>query len=100
MDVDGESAFDSLDFDIVFGALNQDDRRMYDSWVHTWLVMVGYGGIPKNGVKPLNLKVGYSLQQLRNHINFDFTIQKTNSAADGWVMHIFDKTTKERIADL
>ena len=31
-----------LDFDIMFDAFNQRDRRAYDSMVHCWFVLLGY----------------------------------------------------------
>ena len=100
MDIDGESAFDAIDFDVIFGVLNQEDRRMYNSWVHLWLIMIGFGGTPRSGMPPLSMQEGCSFETLRNHERFDFSIEKTNLDPDGWIMHIFDKLTGKDAATL
>jgi len=100
MDIDGESAFDSIDFDVIFGSFEQEDRRMYNSWVHLWLIMIGFGGTPRNGTPPLSMQEGYSFEILRNHERFDFSIEKTSPDPDGWIMHVFDKLTGEDVATL
>ena len=37
---DGEILFDEIDFDVVFGAIEQENRGRYDSLVHCWLVLL------------------------------------------------------------
>jgi len=100
MIIDGESTFDELDFDIVFGSFEQEDRRMYDNWIHTWCVMIGYGGKPSNGTPPLKMKEGYTFDLLRNHEEYDFFIEKNKDAPEGWILHIFERESKIEIATL
>ena len=95
-----ETAFDQIDWDVVFGALEQDDRRVYDAWVHAWLVMVGFGAKTNVGDVPVKLKDGYSIEMFREHERFDFTIEMTKASRDGWIMHIFEKETGREVAEL
>jgi len=95
-----ESAFDKLDFDIIFGATELPDRRLYDSWVHAWLVMIGFGGKPQNDSPVLHLKEGYSLNQFQNHERFSFSIDRKTDDPEGWVMYIIDRNTNEIAATL
>ncbi len=83
---DGEEMlFDSIDIDIIFGRIEQFNRRRYDVWFHTWLVFVGYGAEPKNGTSPVDIvyengeneEFGikeFEISDLKNHRNFDFAI--------------------------
>ena len=100
MILDGESAFDEIDFDVIFGSFEQEDRRMYDAWVHTWLVMIGYGGKPSNGTPPLKMADGYTYQLLRDHESYDFYIEKNGTDADGWIFHLIEKESRNEIGTL
>ena len=40
----GENMFDQICFDVDFDAVEQRDRRRYDSLVHCWMVLLAYGG--------------------------------------------------------
>lgn len=95
-----ESAFEQIDCDVIFGALEQEDRRVYDSWVHAWLVMVGFGAKTDIGAVPVKMKEGYSVEIFREHERFDFTIEMTKASRDGWIMHIFEKETGREVAEL
>jgi len=44
---DGETLFEFVDFDVFFDAVEQEWRQRYASWVHCWMVMMGYGGWKK-----------------------------------------------------
>jgi len=54
-----------------------DDPRIYDLLVHAWFVLIGYGGRPSNGVDPVQMKEGYSLELLRNHEQYGFRIPES-----------------------
>ena len=95
-----ETAFGRIDGDVVFGALEQDDRRVYDALVHAWLVMVGFGAKTNVGEVPVKLKDGCSVEMFREHERFDFTIEMTKASRDGWIMHIFEKETGKEVAEL
>ena len=45
----GESMFRKIDFDIVFGNIEQDDRQYDNCLVHVWLFLTGYPLKMKNG---------------------------------------------------
>lgn len=96
----GETMFRNLDFNIVFGAIEQSDRRYYDCWVHLWFVLIGYGGRLPNNVSPVRMKNGASPEILRRHERFDWEIKAAPETDDGWLMHIFDRKTGAIIAEL
>lgn len=45
----GESMFRKIDFDIVFGNIEQDDWQYDNCLVHVWLFLTGYPLKMKNG---------------------------------------------------
>lgn len=103
--VDGETNLDNIDFDIIFGAYNQRDRRSYDAMVHSWFVYIGYGGKPENGTVPLNvLEKGamyeeygikkFELSDLKSHRNFTFGLAHFSGRGENWSLCIFDKRTR------
>ena len=98
--LDGETMFRHIDFDIVFGVIEQEDRQYYDCLVHLWLVLIGYGGrIPGNEC-PLNMKDGKAPEIFRQHERFDWEIERTSAVEAGWIMHILDRKTGEEVAEL
>ncbi len=110
-DDDGDSLFDTIDFDILFGMRNQYIRRRYDSWFHTWLVFVGYGAEMKNGTCPVDIVYeddensefeikNFEIEDLRNHHNYYFGISYLENRGDKYTIHIFDKRTKYEVARL
>ena len=96
--IDDESIFDVIDFIVTYPVC--EDPRIYDLCVHAWFVLIGYGGRPSNGVDPVQMKEGYSLELLRNHEQYGFRIENTKLVSEGYIMHIFDKETNEEIATL
>ena len=93
--VDGDSIFTDVDFDIFFGAVEQHMRITYDSNVHYWMVLVGYGGKLIDGRDPVTLQPGCTLEMFKDHRNLDFCLEKEDG---DYTMHIFDKRTKWEIA--
>lgn len=102
--VEGYNVFRDLDFDVIFDAVNQRDRRRYDSLVHVWLVWIGFGATIKDGKAPLevfqDLRTGkpFDLSELKNHRNFTFGITNVPSNGEDWTLHIFDKRTMWEVA--
>lgn len=103
----GESFFDGIDFDIWFGAVEMEDRRRYDSLVHCWMVMIGYGGQPYNGASPLDLfnewhpeigTIPFELDRLKDHRNYTFGITHVSNRGDAPTLHIFNKRTYWEVA--
>ena len=96
----GDTMFRHIDFDIVFGAIEQEDRQYYDCQVHLWLVLIGYGGMLPENVCPLKMKNGKSPEIFRQHERFDWEIERTSAVEAGWIMHILDRETGEEVAEL
>lgn len=108
--VDGVRIFDDLDFDISFDAFNQEIRSSYDSTVHCWFVMLGYGARLRDGSLPVDLfdiydedythKEPFDISLLKNHQNYTFGISNVPSRGENWSLHIFDKRTFFEVARL
>ena len=105
--VDGSPIFMDLDFDIVFDAreffsgeeyIPPEHARHFASVVHIWFVMIGYGGLLKDGRCPVSLKEGCSVEMLRKHENFDFSIKLNPDAYEGWELLIHEKESGETVA--
>lgn len=100
--IDGESIFESIDFDIWFGSVEQEIRWRYDIWVHMWMVLVAYGGeIPGKGsavhvFQEYNSNVRFDLQKLRNHRDYYFGLSMENNERR---LHIYDKKTLWKVAE-
>lgn len=104
--VDGWSLFKDIDFNVLYDAAGQYDRRMYDSLVHCWFVWLGYGARLENGETGLELfhddstgKV-FDVSKLRNHRNYTFGLSNVPSHGENWSLHIFDKQTMWEVARL
>lgn len=96
--VDGRSLYDDIAEDIGFGEVEQYARWRYDSWVHTWFVVLGYGGRPKDRELSLTLfkewqkETVFSLEKLREHRNYSVTLLRDGDIA------IYDKNTFWEVA--
>ena len=98
IDADGESLFLDLDFDVIFSANNNRDRRAFDAWVHSWLVYIGYGAKLENGTSPVEVfepgdDMDFKISDLRQHRNYTFGLSHIHSKGECWTLHIFDKRT-------
>lgn len=109
--VDGMPVFGEIDFDVLFGAYNQRDRRRYDSLVHCWFVWLGYGARLEDGETGLDVFRDYNAEKTFNHIPFDiaklkehrnytFGLSHVPGQGENWSLHIFDKQTMWEIARL
>lgn len=104
--VDSETTFDALDFDVIFDAVNQYNRRRYDALVHCWFVYIGFGAITNKGQCPVavfcefDTNEPFNLQKLKNHRNYTFGITNVPSKGEKWSLHIFDKATMWEVARL
>lgn len=106
---DGEALFDDIDFDVGFDAVEQEDRRRFDSLVHCWLVLIGFGGKPRNGTTPLDLfdewdpetgRIEFQVEKLKDHRNYIFGLTTQVNRGNAPTIHIFDKRTYWEIARL
>lgn len=105
--VDGIGIFDDLDFDVCFGAIEQEIRPRYDALVHCWFVMLGYGATIKDkDGNPIPLEVfpeyftgkPFDISKLKNHRNYTFGLTHVPNRGEGWCLHIFDKRTLWEVA--
>ena len=106
--VSGESLSDRIDFDIMFGAFEQENRRIYDSIVHCWIVMNGYRA---NTCCEKSLDVftrrrlecrlpEFKLEDLKHHRNYYYGLSNVHSRGEDWSLHIFDKRTRWEVVRL
>ncbi len=104
LQTDIETVFERIDFDIWFGAVEQEARWRYDSWIHIWMVLLAYGGeVP--GKKPIvetyreyeNYRTDnkFDLKKLRNHRNYYYGILHSEKDI---TISIFDKRTLWEVA--
>lgn len=100
--VDGESIFESIDFEIWFGSVEQYIRWRYDALVHIWMVAVAYGGeiTGKSSMVKVFNEYGsgelFNLQKLRNHREYYYGLSIENNER---CLHVYDKNTLWKVAE-
>ena len=100
---DDEGAFEMLDFDIWFGALEQYKRGVYDAWLHSWMVFIGYGATVPEGKPPIEVFREYDseelfdLRKLRQHRNYYCGLSFEGKDI---CVHVYDKETMWEVARL
>ena len=95
--LDDETLFDRVDFDIVFGAVEQEDREFYATWVMFWLMLLGYGGRLSNGHNPITMKDGYAYDVFKDYERFTFDFEVVNKE---WFIHVYLKDSGEEVGFL
>ena len=110
LEIDGMRIMDDIDFDVIFDAFNQEIRSNYDSLVHCWFVMLGYGARLRDGSLPVDLfdvydeeyirKTPFDISKLKEHRTYTFGISNVPSRGENWSLHIFDKRTFHEVARL
>lgn len=99
-----------IDFDVIFDVFEQPDRRVFDSLVHCWFVLLAYTDniiINKKEAVSLypeqrcecNLE-DFKISDLKNHRNYYFGISNVSGRGEDWSLHIFDKRTRWEVARL
>ncbi len=99
---EGDSMFDLVCFDVVFDAVEQGDRRRYDSLVHCWMVLLAYGGASTDDGGTVDvfteysdyIKVKFDLKKLKEHRNYYFGVTYDAHLT----INIFDKRTYWEVA--
>lgn len=94
--------FDQICFDVDFDAVEQRDRRRYDSLVHCWMVLLAYGGKTKDEGGTIdvfteysdNIKVKFDLKKLKEHRNYYVGVTHGKYLT----VNIFDKRTYWEVA--
>ena len=99
----GESIFQDIDFDVLFDAINQEIRHRFDTVVHCWLVMLGYGGwkqLPEDCItlfREFESNQLFSWEKLRNHRNYYVGLSMENNKK---TIRIYDKRTFWEVAKI
>lgn len=99
--VEFETIYECVSDDVWFGAIEQELRWRYDSWIHVWMVLLAYGGAPQGKKSPLAVFREYysnelfEIKKLKNHRNYYYGISMENHEP---VIHIFDKKTLCEVA--
>ena len=99
---DGDHFFDEAAFDVVFDAVEHRDRRRYESLVHCWMVMLGYGGTSSLEGETVdvfqeysdNIRLEFDLKKLKDHRSYYAGI----THGPHLTVHIFDKRTYWEVA--
>jgi hypothetical protein len=94
---DDETFFDRVDFDIVFGAVEQEDREFYETWVFFWLLLLGYGGRLTNGHEPIEMKNCYTYDVFKDYERFDFDLEFVDH---DWFLHVYLKDSGQEVGVL
>ena len=99
--VEIETIYEHVAYDVWFGAIEQEIRWRYDSWVHLWMVLLAYGGKPRGEKCPLEVFREYNsnslfdIQKLKNHRDYYYGITQENHEP---VIHIYDKRSLWEVA--
>ena len=99
--VEFETIYECVSDDVWFGAIEQELRWRYDSWIHVWMVLLAYGGSPRGKKSPLEVFREYyttdqfDIRKLKNHRDYYYGISKENYEP---VIHIYDKRTLWEVA--
>lgn len=97
LNMDGQSVFGIVDFEIWFGSVEQSLRWRYDAWVHIWMVLLAYG-CDSSGIqvfREYNSDALFDLKKLRKHRNYYYGLSYENGNC---VIHIYDKNTFWEVA--
>gem|GEM_PF-1474483 len=109
LDVDGFELAGDLDFDVMFDAFNQRDRRAYDSLIHCWFVLLAHTNNMiqnKDAVTVFSKQrcdcelENFKISDLKQHRNYYFGISNVSGRGENWSLHIFDKRTRWKVARL
>ena len=95
--LDGEALFECVDFDVLFGAIEQEDARIYASWVKLWLLLLAYGGKTSSQIPPITMKNGFSPTIFKNYNDFSFRL---SFSEQDWHLHVYAKKSGEEVAVL
>lgn len=103
VEIHGERLFDIVDFDVIFGAVEMDDRELYDAIVHCWMVMIGHGArLAEGDVVEVfvddNTGKLFDLFRLKDHRKYSAFLSNVPSRENGWSLHIVDNDTMWEVA--
>ena len=96
--IDGNSFVRDVNFDLLFGLNNQEDRIRYDALVHFWMVLVGYGARLEEGEACIDPCGNFDVANLRNHRNYYYGAIHSERSNDNMEICFFDKETNWEVA--
>lgn len=103
--VDDETLIDKIEMSVLFDAIELANRRMYDSIIHCWLVLLGYGAelgniyIFAERRSECDLP-DFKVEDLKDHRNYYYGISNAPGNGENWSLHIFDKRTRWEVLRL
>ena len=96
--VDGEHLYADVDLDISwFLGGDIESRYIADTFMHYWMVLVGYGAKWEDGseiIKPYN---NFNAVKFRNHRRYYYGIVHGEGTSHSWIS-FFDKETNREVA--
>lgn len=96
---EGEPFFDAADFKLFFDGIEQYDRQRFDSFVHFWMVVVGYRNKYHDGRAALyreyNSSEYFDLRKLKNHRNYSFSLIHMQN---DFAISIYENETRWEVA--
>ena len=101
LEADKEALFRMVDLDVVFGAVEQEIRWRYDSWVHLWMVLLACS--KTTGLSEIQLfreydsREQFDLKKLRNHRNYYYGLSCENGNVS---VSIYDRDTYWLVAKI
>lgn len=91
--IDGVSLIRDINFDLLFDLNNQMDRTRYDSLVHYWMVLVGYGAKLEDGGESIDMCPGHNVSELKKHRDFYYGAIQSDRSEDRMEICFFNKHT-------
>ena len=101
---DNKTLFSNILFDIWLAGIEQRDRRIYDSIVHSLLVTAAYSAFGKNVFhlfpkqrSETEIKE-FEIEDFKEHQNYTYGLSNVETDGEEWSLHIFDKRTRWEVA--
>lgn len=97
----GSTVFEEVDFDVLFGSVEQRHRSRFESTARCWMVLLGYGGMYRKPDVPYWLyrefesDETFDLKKLRDHRNYYVGLSIENGER---MIHIYDRRTFWEVA--
>jgi len=96
--VDGDHLFSDVDLDVCwFLGGDIESRYIADTFMHYWMVLVGYGARWEDGSEVIKTFDGFQSSQFCNHRRYYYGIVHGENPNQSWVS-FFDKETNREVA--
>ena len=82
-----------INTDLVFDLNNQMDRTRFDSLVHYWMVLIGYGAKLEDGSGSIDMCPGHDASELKKHRDYYYGAIESDRSADHMEICFFSKHT-------